>query len=595
MKIFKYISFVAILFITSCSQRSKSVEYVPFKSSDSDKWGLISVDGTVLCRDVFELCPTAVVNNRFAVQDRNGFWTLCSASPYHKISTRRFRTIGYFFYDKTIAIEGNRLEIINRNGEIVGILNSNIIEVHNFSDGMAMIKNKNRKYGFINDDGNEIVQPQYDFATDYSDGKAVVGYMNGFGNMTYLIIDKDGEEKEKIEKQDIQILNRIQDGLILYRNNGMNHKGAMGFIDLDGNDVIKAGNQSRKFKGMKYGLSVYSTDQGFGAIDKKGKSLVPTVYKEGDIVAEDRLSFKIGGSVGLVDNKGKEICSFIFSAISPFFDNEHAFVKEGNSFGVINKDGKQISNERYSMIVWNQFMDKTEIRSFKKDMNSVSSSIFKNNNLASTFSNSIETVQTLPNTDKYNSSSTPIRSKLNEALLCMSQNANVAAMQKTDPAFRKLILSYVECLRAAYEDKNMNFIEQAFSNDALIIVGKVVKSKSGVVGIQSKKQIEYNVRTKKEYLRKLGKVFHENKRIKLSFSSPIVECHPTKAGFYGVTVKQGYRSDHYSDNGYMFMLWDFRNPRSPQIHVRTWQPTMIDAKHPIPEDEIFNLSNFTLE
>ena len=46
---------------------------------------------------------------------------------------------------------------------------------------------------------------------------------------------------------------------------------------------------------------------------------------------------------------------------------------------------------------------------------------------------------------------------------------------------------------------------------------------------------------------------------------------------------------------YLFLLWDFRNPAMPQIHVRTWQPAFPDGHTPLPEDEILDIRNFNLQ
>ena len=70
--------------------------------------------------------------------------------------------------------------------------------------------------------------------------------------------------------------------------------------------------------------------------------------------------------------------------------------------------------------------------------------------------------------------------------------------------------------------------------------------------------------------------------------------HPSKKGYYGVTLKQGYTSDTYSDTGYLFLLWDFNNPEAPQIHVRTWQPEMLNETTKLPEEEIFTCEDFDI-
>ena len=90
-------------------------------------------------------------------------------------------------------------------------------------------------------------------------------------------------------------------------------------------------------------------------------------------------------------------------------------------------------------------------------------------------------------------------------------------------------------------------------------------------------------------------MFKANHSIDVTFSDFRIMRHPTKEGIYGVSLRQKYRSDIYSDDGYLFLLWDFRDETAPQIHVRTWQPSMRDNHTPLPENELFNIRNFNLE
>lgn len=197
--------------------------------------------------------------------------------------------------------------------------------------------------------------------------------------------------------------------------------------------------------------------------------------------------------------------------------------------------------------------------------------------------------------------STPImasvspKERMNQVMYWLYESARIAAAQPADSTFREVILHYTECLRTAYEVKDLDFINQAFSDDALIIVGRMIRQQKEGEGYLNTRQVEYNLRTKKQYLQQLSKVFAINDHIQLAFNQQKVVQHPTKRGFYGVTLKQGYRSDTYSDEGYLFLLWDFRNPEQPQIHVRTWQPAMLDINTPLPESQVFSFSDFTLE
>ena len=168
-----------------------------------------------------------------------------------------------------------------------------------------------------------------------------------------------------------------------------------------------------------------------------------------------------------------------------------------------------------------------------------------------------------------------------------------SATEVDDFIRRQLILEYVERFRNAYCLKDMNFLEQVFSEDALIITGKVIKQVKSDVNRQSlnNEKIVYSKQNKKQYLSNLARVFKNNKRINVLFDDIKVVKHPAKADFYGVTLKQGWSSDNYSDLGYVFLLWDFTNPDAPQIHVRTWQPDQFNNA-PLPEEEIFSIDDF---
>lgn len=166
-----------------------------------------------------------------------------------------------------------------------------------------------------------------------------------------------------------------------------------------------------------------------------------------------------------------------------------------------------------------------------------------------------------------------------------------AKLQLDDLERRQQILDYVEQFRTAYETKDTTFMRQVFSEDALIVTGKVIKQKT-MDGMRiDKEKITYIRQTKNEYLTNLKRVFRANKRIRVTFDEVEIMVHPTNNKLYGVTLKQGYTSDTYHDDGYLFMYWNFNNERRPEIMVRTWQPGLINGK-PLSRDQVFGLGDF---
>ena len=182
--------------------------------------------------------------------------------------------------------------------------------------------------------------------------------------------------------------------------------------------------------------------------------------------------------------------------------------------------------------------------------------------------------------------------------LDMNLYMNVIKSNKSvsDLRRRQLILDYVEHFRTSYNQKDIKFLTQVFSDDALIITGRVIKQSKD--GIPLPDKIMYKKQGKQEYLNNLRHVFAANKYIKVNFDDIEVMRHPVNPDFYGVTLHQGYTSDRYHDDGYVFLLWDFTNEAAPQIHVRTWQPDAYNADGKgtkrSPKEDIFSLSDFDI-
>jgi hypothetical protein len=180
--------------------------------------------------------------------------------------------------------------------------------------------------------------------------------------------------------------------------------------------------------------------------------------------------------------------------------------------------------------------------------------------------------------------------------LCISMNLYMNVIKSnielTDLRRRQMILDYVEQFRTSYNQKDINFLNQVFSEDALIITGRVITQKQPEGFITQK--IRYNKQNKQQYLNNLRRVFKTTKYIHVSFDDIEVMRHPTNPNFYGVTLHQGWTSNTYHDEGYIFLLWDFRNENAPEIHVRTWQPDRIGG-NALARDEVFSLSDFDIQ
>ncbi len=157
------------------------------------------------------------------------------------------------------------------------------------------------------------------------------------------------------------------------------------------------------------------------------------------------------------------------------------------------------------------------------------------------------------------------------------ENVFKPSLHLQDAAHRQQILQFVEIFRTAYNRKDLDFLKGVYSDDALIIVGKVLKPKAGSGDLLehshlTRERIAFIRESKQEYITKLQKVFANNEFIKVGFADIELLRHPTIDQIYGVTLRQDWRSSSYEDHGWLFLMIDFRKPEQPLIHVRSWQP-----------------------
>lgn len=159
---------------------------------------------------------------------------------------------------------------------------------------------------------------------------------------------------------------------------------------------------------------------------------------------------------------------------------------------------------------------------------------------------------------------------------------------ETDLQRKQIILNFVENVRTAYNRKDLPLIERVYSDNALIIIGRVVvEERSDQLQQLSSPRIAYIKRKKSEYIEQLRKVFETNELVHLDFEDLKIVRHPVHQDIYGVTLLQYWESSNYSDAGYLFLMVDFREEERPIIHVRTWQP-----KVEVTEGEVFQLNDF---
>ncbi|MDH5474267.1 MAG: WG repeat-containing protein [Cyclobacteriaceae bacterium] len=229
------------------------------------KWGYLNVKGEIVVETIYD----------YASQYEKGYGLV-----------RLKKTFGI------VDVTGNVIE-----------LDSDVIEVKPFSEGLAPIRMKNKMYGFVNVYGEIVIEAKF----------KTVGY---FSN-----------------------------GLAWARSKS----GNIGYIDKNGGWLINPIFSSAKNFDKESELAKVKIGSTWKFVNKNGeildvyKSQLSHEFHEGlCIVKENYL-------VGFINSKGETVIDLKFDAVRDF-KNGYAAAKKSNKWGVINKKGEWVIEPKYAVV-----------------------------------------------------------------------------------------------------------------------------------------------------------------------------------------------------------------------------------------------------
>lgn len=158
---------------------------------------------------------------------------------------------------------------------------------------------------------------------------------------------------------------------------------------------------------------------------------------------------------------------------------------------------------------------------------------------------------------------------------------------------RQVIIKFVEKYRSAFLTRNIKTLDSLFADEAVIIVGRVFKKTKSKEMYKYLKfndeqpDAQYMQYTKNEYMKNQARIFDTQQDIYLGYNTFKINRKNKQDGLYGISMRQNYQATSYSDEGYLFLLVDFKE-ESPKIYVRSWQPQEWS------EAALIKLSNFNL-
>ena len=288
------------------------------------------------------------------------------------------------------SISETAASVFSDTGETVGKVSSELYPAY-------IMEGSDKKWGYIDDDGEFIIKPKYENAADFqSNGTAEVmenekwgligqsgetiiktqySYISEFSENETIATDDSGEsclfdEKGKILFRTEGSIDKLSDGLAAFSIPIDKDNSLWGYINGEGKVAIKPGYLwAQAFTGDK---AIVKISEGhFGIIDKAGK-LLKEMNRDGianlseDIVVFSRLDKNYGQKYGFMTTDGKVLFDAVYSDAEEFEDGlaiVNAAKDFGNEFGVINKTGEYVIPAKYGKMVSIQLQRQRKIPS----------------------------------------------------------------------------------------------------------------------------------------------------------------------------------------------------------------------------------------
>ncbi|ADV42656.1 WG repeat-containing protein [Bacteroides helcogenes] len=326
---------LAIVLLASCSSGYDSdVDYSLMPVKQGDKWGFINAKGEYMINPQFDNVSCFAdglakvrADGKAGFIDKSGKYVISpqysGATDFYEDRAWVVKPMGapelidtkgrslftlkqaryVYNYSEGLAIvedDNERGWVIDKDGKKVFELPEGMSFETNFVDGLAAVRNKDWKYGYVNKKGKNVINCQFDAASFFLNGKAIV---------------KSGD---------------------MY-----------GVIDKSGKYVINPQFAEMKADGDRY---VIKMGDSYGWCDGKGKIIInPQFQGAYPFYHSDLAVVVMGKKGGYVNTSGKIEINPQFEGVVAFVEKA-AWVWTNDKWGLIDKKGKFVANPQFDGI-----------------------------------------------------------------------------------------------------------------------------------------------------------------------------------------------------------------------------------------------------
>lgn len=250
-----------------------------------------------------------------------------------------------FLYPASIKSKnGIKWGYINQQGQFM--ISPQYEDAQDFQENELAIVQSGGLYGLINRSGQYEIKPKYETILPFSEKRAIVIDESGFH-----VINEDGK---KLTRKAYSFIASYKEGRALFSETGTQGKTSYGFLDLGGKEVIpphyEEANDFHDGKAVvKLGESSYAL------IDKDGNKLQTYPYAFVGSMSDGLMAFqkKLNEKYGYMDEKGNVAISPQYGGAQPFRGGRAVVnLSEDyeNRYGLIDRQGTFVISPKYNDI-----------------------------------------------------------------------------------------------------------------------------------------------------------------------------------------------------------------------------------------------------
>lgn len=250
------------------------------------------------------------------------FWGFCNDLK-KMITPPEFTNATSFRNGFAIVTKEKRKGILNQSPKLV--VNCSYPALFLFKDGLARFQNDDGLYGYLNQEGEEIIPARFKEADDFQEGLAPVSKELIFG--PWAFIDSKGNFQIDFEFEKAL---HFQEGLAAVKRGKF-----WGYIDKQGKTIIPF--EYELACSFSEGLARVKKENRWGYIDAYGNKVLPFVYNWASDYKDGMACVDKNAKVGYIGRNGQTIIECKYDIAAPFFSEGFAFAKRGNHWGFIDK------------------------------------------------------------------------------------------------------------------------------------------------------------------------------------------------------------------------------------------------------------------